>query len=159
MATVQTNQTVMRWLNGGILTLSTSTDDYVINNIHDGSVSFNIIRREKVDFKDRGVYQPPIEGDDELGECEVEVNCGALAVGAGTSLVSLLNADGVTTDNLAKEYTTLVFKFPVSRSGSTGQTVTLNNVSIKNGIQWTKGMDTDKLKFSCNFRSQSFATY
>jgi hypothetical protein len=159
MATVQTNETVMRWLNGGVLKITGAVDTYVVNNIQDGEVSFNIVRREAVHFKDRGVYQAPLEGDDELGECTVEVNCGALAVGAGTSLVSLLNADGSSSSNTALEYATIILDFPVSRGGSTGQRVTLTNCSMKTGIQWTKGMDTDKLKFSFNFRSQSFATY
>jgi hypothetical protein len=159
MAAKNVNQTVMRWLNGGVIKIDDSTDVHTIANIHDGALSFSPVMREPKYFKDRGVQQAPIEGDDTLGELTVEVNCGALKQAADTSLLELLIADGSSSTNLAKEYTSVIMEFPVSRGGTTGQRVTFTNCSVNAPPEWNLGQDYDKLKFTMRFRAQTLATY
>lgn len=157
MADVQVNLVPKRWLNGGVVKLVGATDSYIINNIHDGAFDFAPLRRETIQYKDRGVYQAPIEGDDTLGEGTIEVMCGALQ--GSTSLIPQLIQDGPTTSNLAFEFTSMVLDFPVSRGGSTGERVTLGNVSIKPDIKWSKGETMDKLTFGFNYRTYASASY
>lgn len=159
MAALDVNGTVMRWLNGGTLKITGAADTHTILNIHEGSLTWTPVMREPKYFKDRGVQQAPIEGDDTLGELSVEVNCGALKQGSGSSLIELLIADGSSSTNLAMEYASVIMDFPVSRGGSTGQRVTFTNASVNAPPEWSKGDDYDKLKFTMRFRAQTLATY
>ena len=157
MAVVNTNGTLKRWLNGGTLTITGAADTHPILNIHDGGISWKPPMRDRVHYKDRGVNQQPLEGDDVLGELSVEVNCGALA--GSTSLLTLLTAEDATDTNVAKEYASFIMDFPNTRGSSAGERITFTNVSIDPSPEWTKGMDYDKLKFTAKFRSYTVATY
>jgi hypothetical protein len=157
MAVVNTNGTLMRWLNGGTLTITGAADTHPILNIHEGALSWKGVMRERIHYKDRGVHQQPLEGDDTLGELSVEVNCGALA--GSTSLHTLLSVEDATSAHVAKEYASFIMDFPDTRGASAGQRVTFSNVSIDPSPQWTKGEDYDKLSFTAKFRSFTIATY
>ena len=157
MAAVNTNGTVTRWLNGGTLTITGATDTYPILNIHEGAINWKPPMRERQYYKDRGVQQQPLEGDDILGELSVEVNSGALA--GSTSLMNLLIAEDATDTQVALEYASFLFRLPNTRGSSAGQLVTFTNVSIDAPPEWTKGERNDTLKFTAKFRSMSVATY
>lgn len=157
MAVVNTNGTVKRWLNGGTLTITGASDTHPILNIHEGALTFKPVMRERLYFKDRGVQQQPLEGDDTLGELSVEVNCGALA--GATSLLNLLLAEDATDAQVAKEYASFIMDFPNTRGSSAGERVTFTYVSIPEPPEFSKGTDHDTLKFTARFRGYSSATY
>lgn len=157
MAVVNTNGTVKRWLNGGTLTITGAADTHPILNIHEGAITFKPVMRERLYFKDRGVNQQPLEGDDTLGELSVEVNCGALA--GSTSLLNLLIAEDATDAQVAKEYASFIMDFPNTRGSSAGERVTFTNVSIPEPPEFSKGTEHDTLKFTARFRAHTVATY
>lgn len=157
MAVVNTNGTVKRWLNGGTLTITGAADTHPILNIHEGALTFKPVMRERLYYKDRGVQQQPLEGDDTLGELSVEVNCGALV--GSTALMSLLIAEDATDAQVAREYASFIMDFPNTRGSSAGERLTFANVSIPEPPEFGKGTEHDTLKFTARFRGYSSATY
>ncbi len=157
MAVVNTNVTVKRWENGGTLTITGATDTHPIKNIKAGGISFKPVMRERLYYKDRGVQQQPLEGDDTLGELTVEVRAGALA--GSTALMTLLVAEDATDTHVAKEYASFIMDFPNTRDSSAGERFTFTNVSIPEPPDYNADVEQDTLTFTARFRSHSVATY
>lgn len=122
MASSNINASPRRWENGGTIKIISGADDYSILNVEQGVIELVEPTREAVEYKDRGVQQQPLEGDDIMGSLKVDVKSGSF-VGA-TSLRGLLLAAG--SSGLVKEYS-IEIKVPGSRGDATGESLTCTN--------------------------------
>ena len=146
------NSTVRRIENGGTLDLTVSGTAYTILNIKDGTLEFEPGMYERVNYKDRGVNQTPLEGDEMLGKLSLTVRCGAKQ-GADSLYAKLLTAGS---SGLAFLFTSLVVKWPDSRGASTGESATFSNLWLAEPPKFTgasSGQGLDELSFTMNFKT------
>ena len=151
MANINSNP-VFRFENGGTLELTVGGTTYTILNIKDGSLSFQPGMYERVNYKDRGVNQTPLEGDEMLGELECTIRCGAKQ-GADSLYAQLMTAGS---SGLAKLFTILVAKWPAYRGASTGESATFSNPWLAEPPKFTAasgGQGLDELSFKMSFKT------
>lgn len=117
------NTIVRRWEAGGVLTINESGAQ-VVKNIMGGSLLWRPLRRTPVMYRDRGVIQTPLEGDDEPTEIEFTVHGGSYLT---ADLHGILSTTGSTTTGLVNLFDTVVIRIPVARAGATGEDITFTN--------------------------------
>ncbi|HLP66718.1 MAG TPA: hypothetical protein VK181_04290 [Rhizobium sp.] len=109
----------------------------------DGTISIKTGGREVIAYKDRGVIQAPLEGDDMPAEVEIEVLYTNQA--DATSFIAKLLAAG--TNGLAKAHA-IELEIPDARGSTNGHRHIFSAAVIdKDSIQITGGQKMDKLKF------------
>ena len=147
MASINAN--VRRFENGGIIMFTDGATTYDnILNVVAGSISWNAAMREAIEYKDRGVLQVPLEGDDMASDVEVTVHAGE-QVAAG--LMTILVAAG--TAGLKKLFTNLIIKIPNFRGDATGESFTWASAYIPEPPQYKTGEKLDTITFK--FRALS----
>lgn len=143
------NTSVRRFENGGILDLVESATTNTIKNIVAGSLRWMPSMRERITYKDRGVQQTPLPGDDTLSEIEVEVRIGSYA--ASTLYALLMTADA--TSGALQVFDSLIIRIPAGRGATTGETLTWSDVWLAEPPQWQAGAEIDTLRFKMQAKS------
>lgn len=134
MANINVNH--RRFDNGGVIEFNDGSAK-TLDNVQDGSVSWEPSTREVVTVKDRGVYKQAMDGDDTLAKIDFDVACGELT-SPSTSLYATLMQAG--SSGLVKEFTSLVIKIPDYRGATAGESLTFTNVYVdRTTIRWSKG--------------------
>lgn len=118
MAAVNLNLNPRRFEAGGSFVLSTATNDYTFFNHAPGSLEWTSPVASKIKYKDLGVPQVPLEGDNNYGSVKVTYHAGAYVNGI-VSLFRARNAAGATPTALA-----LVVKIPAYMGATTGESLT-----------------------------------
>lgn len=151
MAALNVNTTLKRFLNGGILTLVSGSDTLTIKNIEDGEMTFTPPTREVIEYKDTGVQQQALEGDDVYGEVSITLNAGQLA-GSNSLYAELFTAGS---GGLVNEFASLTIDIPTSRGAATGERTVLSLLHTKMDPppQFKKGSRLDELSFTMRCRT------
>lgn len=138
--------TVLRFDNGGVLTLTKSASQYVIANLEGGGVTIEKIPKRKVlPYTDRGVQQVPLEGDDQLALVTVRAKRVLYATG---DLFALLSAAG--TAGQVNLFDSLEIKTPGYRGSVAGDKFTMTNCWLADDSfkPLVGGADFDGVEFS-----------
>lgn len=115
----------------------------VLGVMVDSTLTIKTGGREVIAYKDRGVIQDPLEGDDMPAEVEMEVLYNNQA--DSTAFINRLKAAG--TGGLAKKHS-IEIEIPDSRGSSNGHRhIFAAAVIDQESIQVTLGQKLDKLKF------------
>jgi hypothetical protein len=118
MAAISINQTPRRFEAGGTFVLSTAADVYTFFNHAPGSLEWTDAVATKIKYKDRGLVQVPLEGDNNYGSLKVTFHAGAYVAGI-LSTFRARNAAGATPTALS-----LVVKIPSYLGSTTGESLT-----------------------------------
>lgn len=154
------NTVVRRWENGGVVTIDGDT----ISNVEAGTLKWTPAMRTRIEYKDRGIPQAPLEGDDGYSDIELEVKIGDYE--GVDSIYTKLMAAG--SSGLAKQLTNFIVTIPNYRGASAGQTITWTTsgtsvVYVSEPPSYTAGGENDGLdKLTVKLRATfapTIATY
>lgn len=154
MAAKNVNTVQRRFEDGHIVTIGNGTDVLTVFNIMEGSFKRSAPKREHLYHTDNGVQQPPIMGNDELGDLEFTMKGGK---DTGDELMTTLNEIPANT-NQAKEFTVTV-KIPDYRGATTGEVFTTTNASLAAQLMRQAGRDFDTIPVKMKYRTLTLATY
>lgn len=139
------NTATRRFEEGGIFTI-TESGDKEVQLIVAGSISWKPSFKMPIKFTDRGLQQPPKEGDQEVSEISLQVHTGKFA---GSELYSVLMA--AASGGSPNFFDTLTLKIPDNRAASTGELLTWSNVWLAEAPTYQAGgtgaLDTMTYKF------------
>lgn len=149
MANVVVHEDVVRFESGGTINLvkTSGGDDYTIQNVVPGSLSFEPpMPQQGLDYTDRGVQQARLQGDDGLGSLSFRTRGTKYDVASLMTILSAVN----TTANTMIEWTVTI-KVPAYRGATTGTITVL--VASRNKIDFKAGTDFDEIGVEMSVRS------
>ena len=144
------NTGVRRFNSGATVTLGTDP----IRNIEGGSVSWEYLVRQRLEYTDRGIQQVPLEGDDQ--NCDISLSLKA-GIQVTNGIINTLIAASST--NLARTFAFSV-RIPNSQGAVAGESFVWAAVWLAEPPQFQAGADFDTITINLkSVTAPTVATY
>lgn len=124
----------------GLFQIIDGATTYTVLNVEPASFEWKPGLYEPKEWKDRGVLQPPLEGDERVTTGKVTCK---ISTYVAAQLYAILTARGA--NGLIKTFQ-FVAKIPLNRAAVTGEIQTFGIVYLKEPPQWKAGAQFDTLE-------------
>jgi hypothetical protein len=144
------NTGVRRFNSGATVTLGTDP----IKNIEGGSVSWEYLVRQRLEYTDRGIQQTPLEGDDQLCDITLTVKAGIQVTNGLTNTLIAASSN-----NLVKTFA-LAIRIPNSQGAAAGESFTWAAVWLVDKPKFQEGVGFDTISYTLrSITGPTVATY